>query len=240
VVIAKLERAISPESLAPPTGTVIADDDLAARFGLHELHPKTGRHAGHLFLFIDTKGVLESPDRLRLTGLPTPWPGETGFALARASDSTWRYLGVARTTESANVWSISEVDFRTWRRWGTGRSVSRALPEGALARAQEVVDHLLALPEAERTLTTRDEKTARILGPAEKGGLRIDGGEGGFSARTISLTASARFIASPLGTGLRWGGGHARRLGTRSVNFGAARTLVLRAGGADAMNALTS
>lgn len=90
MVIAKLERAISPESLAPPTGTVIADDDLATRFGLHELHPKTGRHAGHLFLFIDTKGVLESPDRLRLTGLPTPWPGETGFALARESNTTWR------------------------------------------------------------------------------------------------------------------------------------------------------
>lgn len=188
VVIAKLERAISPESLAPPTGTVIADDDLATRFGLHELHPKTGRRAGHHFLFIDTKGVLESPDRLRLTGLPTPWPGETGFALARESDTTWRYLGVARTTESANVWSIPEVDFRTWRRWGTGRSVSRALPEGALARAQEVVDHLLALPESERTLTTHDGKTARLLGPAEKGGLRIDGGQGGFSARTISLT----------------------------------------------------
>lgn len=188
MVIAKLERAIAPESLAPPTGTVIADDDLATRFGLFELHPKTGRHAGHLFLFIDTKGVLESPDRLRFTGLPTPWPGETGFALAREGDTTWRYLGVARTTESANVWSIPEVDFRTWRRWGTGRSVSRALPEGALARAQEVVDHLLALPESERTLTTHDGKTARLLGPAERGGLRIDGGQGGFSARTISLT----------------------------------------------------
>ena len=40
----------------------------------------------------------------------------------------------ARTTESANVWSIPEVDFRAWRRWGSGRFVSRALPEGALAR----------------------------------------------------------------------------------------------------------
>lgn len=51
-----------------------------------------------------------------------------------------------------------------------------------------MVDHLLALPESERTLTTHDGKTARLLGPAEKGGLRIDDGQGGFSARTLSLT----------------------------------------------------
>ena len=28
----------------------------------------------------------------------------------------------------------------------------------------------------------------RILGPAPRGGLRIDGGEGGFKARTVSTT----------------------------------------------------
>ncbi len=66
VPIARLEQAIRPEDLAPSVGTSIAEGDLAAAFGLQELLPKTGRWEGHLFAFVDTRGLLVSPDRLRL------------------------------------------------------------------------------------------------------------------------------------------------------------------------------
>lgn len=41
--------------------------------------------------------------------------------------------------------------------------------------------------EAERRLDRGDGGQARILGAAPRGGIRIDGGEGGFEERTVSL-----------------------------------------------------
>ena len=105
VPIARLERAVRPEELAPPPGTVCDEAELARRFGLDELPPRSDRHAGHLFVFIDQPDVLIEPDRVRFTGV-TPRPAETAFVLARRDAGHWQYLGVARQVEDRGTWSL--------------------------------------------------------------------------------------------------------------------------------------
>ena len=194
VAIARLQASFTPEQLAPPIGATLEDAALAAAFGLDELPTRSGRHDGHLFVFVDAKGVLVATNRLRHLG--TPRPSETAFVLARRDDGAWRYLGVARQTEDAGLWSLPDVDFATWRAWGEGREVSRPLPEGALARAQQAAAAVLALPEAERWIERSGGTRARILGTAQRGGLRVDGGEGGFHERTVSVTDLAWVIVA--------------------------------------------
>jgi superfamily II DNA or RNA helicase/diadenosine tetraphosphate (Ap4A) HIT family hydrolase len=196
VPIARLERAVRPEDLAPAIGTVCREGELTPAFGLDSLEARSGceRQEGHLFAFIDQKGVLVEPDRLRLETV-SPRPGETAFALARQPDDQgWRYLGIARQTDTAGVWALPVVDVTTWRAWGEGREVSRRLPEGALARAQLAVESALALPESRRWVG--EGRRARILGPAARGGVRIDGGDGGFRERTVSLADIAWVIVA--------------------------------------------
>jgi superfamily II DNA or RNA helicase/diadenosine tetraphosphate (Ap4A) HIT family hydrolase/SOS-response transcriptional repressor LexA len=192
VPIARLERSLRPEDLAPAVGTVCSEEELAPLFGLDELPPRSDRHAGHLFVFVDQPDVLIEPDRLRFSGL-TPRPAETAFVLAKRGDASWQYLGVARQTEDRGTWSLPAVDFPTWRAWGRGREASRRLPEGALDKAQLAAAELLARPEAQRWIH-RGERRARIVGKARDGGLRIDGGPGGFAERTVSLVDLAWVI----------------------------------------------
>lgn len=109
LVVAQLERNISPDELAPPAGTWIAD--LEATFGIDA--PSTGRWGGHLFVIIDAPGQLAARDRVR-AAVPRR-PGETAFVLAEM-DGGWRYLGVGRWQEDG--WRIPEVDAQTWERWG--------------------------------------------------------------------------------------------------------------------------
>jgi hypothetical protein len=180
-VIGQLEVVVHPEDLAPPVGTVLTEEELPLRFGLGSLEPRTGVWGGHRFLVVDQPGALVAPDRLRAEG--PRHSAETLYALA-ASDGGFRYLGVGRWQSEESAWAIPEVDFATWRAFGEGRSASRALPPGALARAPAAVDGLLGLPEAERVLAQRDGR-ARILGRAQRGGLRIALGQG---ERTVSLT----------------------------------------------------
>lgn len=126
VPIAHLEQVIRPEDLAPAPGTVIDEPDLSTRFGL-EVEPRTARHGGHLFVFIDQKGVLQAPDRIHSTAI-SPRPGETAFVLARIgggeADRSWRYLGVARAIADSAQWQIPSVDDETWRTWGERRDGS--------------------------------------------------------------------------------------------------------------------
>jgi hypothetical protein len=193
VPIARLERVVRPEDLAPAIGTTMSETELSERFGM-DVQPATERWSGHLFIFVDRKGLLESPDRV--SRIPVaPRPGETAFVLARRSDRMWRFLGVAHQVEDGAAWRIPEADYETWHDWGEGREVSRRLPEGALARAQLTVDALLSLPEQERWLVG-DSGRARLLGSAQRGGLRIAGDEGGFKPRTVSLTDIAWVIAA--------------------------------------------
>lgn len=187
-VVARLERAIHPEGLAPAVGTIASEGDLAKSFGLDELLPTSGRHGGHLFIFVDQKGILVAPDRLRFAQTDRR-PGETAFVLSRNSDGTFRYLGVGHASaQDPDVWSIPDADFATWRAWGEGRDASRPLPAGALSRAQVAADALLRLSESDRWIERSQGGRARILGPAQRGGLRVDGGDGGFAERTVSLT----------------------------------------------------
>jgi len=108
VPIARLERSIRPENLGPAVGTVVPDHELAGCFGLESLSPRSDRHGGHLFIFVDRKGMLEAPGRLRFVEI-TPRPAETAFVLI-ARDGSWRYAGVARQTGERGVWSLPEVD----------------------------------------------------------------------------------------------------------------------------------
>ena len=92
VPIARLERVVSPSDLAPPIGTVMNESELAARFGLEELEPHSGRHQGHLFIFLKENGQLSEPDRLKYDA-ETPRPSETAFVLARRpAAATYRYV----------------------------------------------------------------------------------------------------------------------------------------------------
>lgn len=194
VPIARLERAIRPENLAPVVGTVLEERELATRFGLESVAPRSDRYGGHLFVFVDQKGMLVAPDRLRSLDV-TPRVAETAFVLI-ARGASWVYGGVARQTSERGVWTLPDVDYQSWRTWGEGREVSRRVPESALARAHSVVEALLSRPDAERWLDRGDGGRARIVGPAPQGGLRIDGGEGGFRERTVSLLDLAWVIAA--------------------------------------------
>jgi hypothetical protein len=118
VPIARLERAIRPDSLAPPIGTVCSEAELAACFGLDVVRPQSDRYGGHLFVFVTAKRQLVEPDRLAFEGV-TPRPAETAYVLAKRDDS-YQYLGVSQQTAERGVWSVPTVDFPTWRMWGEG------------------------------------------------------------------------------------------------------------------------
>lgn len=146
-------------------------------------------------MFIAAKGALTAPDQLRVD-LERRRPGETAFVLAQGSGAAWRYLGVGRWSEDESLWRIPEVDYATWRKFGDGKEVSRSIPAGVLARAELVVEALVAAPEAERWIEQPNGRRARILGRAQRGGLRIDGGTGGFAERTVSLLDIGWVIAT--------------------------------------------
>lgn len=139
--------------------------------------------------------MLEASDRVRFVPEPLR-PGETAFVLSARADGAFRYLGVGRWLEGEHRWQIPDVDYGTWRAWGEGRDVSRGLPDGALARAQLVADAVLALPPEKRWLEQQRGSRARVLGSAARGGLRIDGGVGGFGERSVSLTDLAWVIVA--------------------------------------------
>jgi superfamily II DNA or RNA helicase len=195
IAIARLERTITPESLGPSVGAVVPEGELATAFGLDELLPRSGRHGGHLFIFIDHKGILDEPDRVRQV-VDERRPGETAFVLARRGDGTYAYLGVGRWLDDDGRWAIPDADYAIWRAWGAGRETSRRLPEGALARAQLVADALLAMPEERRWIDQPDGRRARVLGMAQRGGIRVDGGDGGFKERTVSLSDLAWVVVA--------------------------------------------
>jgi superfamily II DNA or RNA helicase/HKD family nuclease len=196
VPIARLEHVVRPEDLAPSVGTVVGD--LSAAFGIN-VTPTSGRHDGHLFVFIDRKGMLEAPDLVRFAPRGTR-PAETAFVLAETAQGDWRYCGVGRGEDG--VWTMPSVDHATWKRWGDGRDVSRELPAGALSRAQEACDALLALPEAERWIEQPGGARANLVGRAGKGGLRI---EGSFKPRTVSLIDLGWVIAASVDVAERGG-----------------------------------
>jgi superfamily II DNA or RNA helicase/diadenosine tetraphosphate (Ap4A) HIT family hydrolase len=187
VPIALLVEVIAPERLGPTVGERMTDEDAMKAFEL-ESPPRTGRLAGQLFLCVTEKGALTEPDRLN-PRIENRRPAETAFVLTRtSSEDPWRYGGVARWLEGEDRWALAEpVDYATWRALGHGRQSSRRLPPGAVERASAWVRNLLSAHPVGTTLT-QDGKQCRLVGIASEGGVRIDGGEGGFEERTVSLT----------------------------------------------------
>ena len=183
-VIAVLVDVVRPEDLGPSPGAAVANGEIATSFGLpEEPAPTWSRVGGHLFFLLDQPGHLVAPDRVRVVGVD-PRPGETAFVLT-GSQNGWRYIGVARRTNSDNLWSMPDVDFETWRALGRGRSASRRLDAAWLLHAERHVADLLA---ARERWFGAGGRRCRVVGPSKKGGVRIDGGPHGFAERTVSLT----------------------------------------------------
>jgi hypothetical protein len=185
VPIAVLAEHLRPESLAPPVGELLEEAALREGFGIEDT-PATGRFDGHLVVVVDAPGLLAAPDRVRVR-LADRRPGETAFVLARVADARWRYCGVGRWSEAEGAWAIPDVDFATWRALGSGRECSRRLPAGAEERARRVVEAILARTPPDGWIEAGG-KRCRVVGHARSGGIRIDGGGGGFAERTVSLT----------------------------------------------------
>ncbi|ABS28162.1 DEAD/DEAH box helicase family protein [Anaeromyxobacter sp. Fw109-5] len=184
VPVAILAEHVSPEALAPEVGAHVEDGEVGKAFGL-DADPRDGlRVGGHLFVMVDGRGVLSAPDRVTRP-VPARRPGETAFVFARGEGTTWRYCGVGRWNDDERAWVIPEVDYGTWKHLGVGRTASRRLPEPQLERARA-----LATAAVERfggNWIERDGKRCRVVGLAERGGVRIDGGPDGFRERTVSL-----------------------------------------------------
>jgi superfamily II DNA or RNA helicase/HKD family nuclease len=185
VVVAALEQMVHPEDIAPPVGERLQDGQVAAAFGL-STEPGNGRTEGHLFIRVIGPGSFAEPDRLGVT-VEDRRPGETAFLLTRtAGEEAWRYGGVGHWMQSDGQWSCPEIDFPSWRALGSGRSASRRLPPGALAQARSIVQAVREGAGSDGWIEGRS-KRLRVVGAAEQGGLRIDGGPDGFKERTVSL-----------------------------------------------------
>ena len=200
--IARLVETVRPETLAPARDEKLGPAELKRWFGI-EGEPRTGRVDGHLFVVIKGGGSMSAPDRVPVH-VPDRRAGETAFVLAQPGENSWRCLGVGRWDDAERAWAIPDVSYETWRALGSGRECSRRLPPEALDRACLVVDAVLA-KVGEGGWIERDGKRVRVLGRAAKGGIRIDGGEGGFSARTVSLNDIAWCLVAKDDVGLSGG-----------------------------------
>jgi superfamily II DNA or RNA helicase/diadenosine tetraphosphate (Ap4A) HIT family hydrolase len=185
-VVARLVEKIAPEALGPAFEAQLHADSLGDAFGL--AHPVVdGRVGGHLFMLVDRPGELPEYDRLNRR-VADRRPAETAFVLTRESDDRpWRYGGVGRWSETKGAWVIPDVDYGTWRALGGSSGVSRRLPPGFEEQAAKLVSRTLANVRPGGWVEHRG-KRFRALGKARSGGLRIDGGEGGFAERNVTLT----------------------------------------------------
>ena len=183
--LAVVAATIRPETLAPREGTVLGADELAEAFGASEAPSAPwSRVDGHLFILIDAKGLFVAADRIRAP-FPNRRPGETAYVLVvNEAAGGWRYLGVGRWSDVEVAWRVPELDFHSWRALGDGRTASRRLEEEWLDAARVRASALEAVRGA--TLSVLGTR-CRILDRAQHGGVRIDGGEGGFQPRTVSL-----------------------------------------------------
>ena len=187
VAIAVLEQTVRPESIAPPVGDVVSLEEAADHFGLSE-PVRDGRVGGHLFLVIDKPGVFTAPDRVARVVVDRR-PGETAYVFAKAGDHH-RHCGVGRWLEDEGAWSVPAVDFATWRALGSGRGASRRIEPRWIEAATALVESVAA------GWHEQGGRRCRVLGKSAQGGLRVDGGEGGFAERTVSLLDFAWVLAA--------------------------------------------
>ena len=179
--IGEVVRVVKPEAMAPPVGAQVRS--VARAFGLsREPNGRADRVDGHLFVLGDK---LISYDRFVSVQVDRR-PGETAFVLLDRGDGAHDYAGVGRWDAAHGNWAIPEVGFETWRRFGGGRSASRALTERHLDAARLLVERLVA-EHGIGGWVAGPGKGCRLVGRAAQGGIRIDGGPGGFAERTVSL-----------------------------------------------------
>ncbi len=128
--------------------------------------------------------MLSTPSALRDDGALAC---DEAWVLYADDEGAWRSGGRARRHD--DVWRVDEVDFETWKRFGPPgtRSASRPLEPRLEAAAQALVARLLADPGPGHEVGIAGRR-CRIVGRTAQGGLRIDGGAGGFAPRKISLT----------------------------------------------------
>jgi len=185
--VAVLKEVIRPEDLAPEPGSHIDEGGIAV--GFHVGAEPAGaweRIDGHLFILLEGRESMTAPTAVPIA-VPVRRPGETAFVLGRAGPAQpWQVLGVGRWSEDAAVWLVPEVDFAAWRALGRGRSSSRQLGEAWQAGARDFVAALLAVHQPDVAVELGNRRL-RIRGRSARGGVRIDGGEGGFTERTVSL-----------------------------------------------------
>jgi hypothetical protein len=128
--------------------------------------------------------MLTAPDRVQTDLVARP--GETAYVFVAAEEGKWRYCGRGQPAGAPGLWTVPHLDFKLYRTWGAGRGASRTLPDGYLERAREVADDLVRAFPSGTSFEARGRR-GRILGRAPKGGVRIDGGEGGAKPRSVSL-----------------------------------------------------
>ncbi|MBK8690983.1 MAG: DEAD/DEAH box helicase family protein [Deltaproteobacteria bacterium] len=184
VVLARVERVFRPESLGPAPGARLTEEEIVRAMGGEG--SRAPRIQGHRMLWVEAPGQLRAPDRI--DDATARLPGETAFVFTRiAPGEPWCSRGVARWREAEGCWAFEAVDHATWKALGQGRSASRTLPDEVTGRVDAWVDALMREPGA-GTVVTVEGKRLRIVGRSAGGGLRIDGGDGGFAERTVSRT----------------------------------------------------
>ena len=167
--VAPVDAATAP-TVGPKWGARVADEALDA-LGLPPLR-------------VATVDMLRTPTTLRDEGHIV---GDEAWVLYADAQGGWRSGGHAH--RDGDAWTVDEVDFATWKRFGPPgtRSASRALEPRFEAAARALVERLLVAPGPGHWVGT-DGKRCRLVGRSAQGGLRVDGGAGGFAARTISVT----------------------------------------------------
>ena len=179
--IGEVVRVVKPEALAPAVGSQVPS--VARAFGLsREPQGRADRVDGHLFVLGDK---LAGYDRFASVQVDRR-PAETAYVLLDRGDGTYEYAAVGRWDAALGNWAIPEVGVETWRRFGHSRSASRALPERYLDAARLLVARILA-NHGVGSWVAVPGKGCRLVGRTAQGSVRIDGGEGGFGERTVSL-----------------------------------------------------
>jgi hypothetical protein len=111
-------------------------------------------------------------------GVYTAGPTASITDVVQVGDSLWN--------EASRTWAIPYVDWSTWKALGAGRESSRRLADEDLEAARKAAAEIVA--RFEGAFVERGGKRCRVVGRSAQGGVRVDGGPGGFKERTVSLT----------------------------------------------------
>ena len=149
----------------------------------------TGGDDAYTLCFVQSSDALLDYDALQATTMESLRSPEAHifFAEEEGEEPRWRYHGLGHPRDDQEAWSIEEVDYSTYKRHGATPGASRRLDEDAEAWAEAFVERFERDHEPGDIIEARG-KTCRFLSITSRKSIRIDGGEDGFSARSISKT----------------------------------------------------